>query len=261
MASITVNTPDIWLACFPRPALNGHKYNRGHALIFAAPSLTGATRLAAGACSRIGAGLVSVLAHGNGDIYRSALDADIMVTKRQGINADKIAVAMGGSGGMHDQDYHALLENRYESPRVFDADAIPHFQDFSKLDNQCVLTPHGGEFARKFPNLKGDRADMAVNAAKATGAIVVLKGAETIIAHPDGRRIVNEHASPYLAKAGTGDVLAGMITGLIAQGMPVFEASCAAVWVHGDAAIRFGPGLIATDIIDTIPAILADILT
>lgn len=259
-ASIMINTPDIWLDSFPRPAPNGHKYNRGHALIFAAPSLTGATRLAAGGCSRIGAGLVSVLAHGNGDIYRATLDADLMVSDGRGINVDKISVVMGGSGGMRDQDYHALLENRYDCPRIFDADAIPHFQDFSKLDSHCVLTPHGGEFARKFPELSGDRADMAMNAAKATGAVMVLKGAETIIAHPDGRMIVNNHASPYLAKAGTGDVLAGMITGLIAQGMPIFEACCAAVWMHGDAALRFGPGLIATDIIDTIPVILADIL-
>ncbi|PCI87410.1 MAG: NAD(P)H-hydrate dehydratase [Hyphomicrobiales bacterium] len=259
--SIITNTPDIWRDCFPRPAASGHKYNRGHALIFAAPSLTGATRLAAGACSRIGAGLVSVLVHDNGDIYRATLDADIMVSDGQAINADKIAVAMGGSGGMDDQDYQALLQNRYNCPRVFDADAIPHSQDFSKLDSHCVLTPHGGEFARKFPDLSGDKADMALDAAKATGAIVVLKGAETIIAHPDGRRIVNVHASPYLAKAGTGDVLAGMIAGLIAQRMPIFEACCAGVWMHGDAAIRFGPGLIASDIIDIIPAILGDILT
>lgn len=260
LSSVIFNMVDIWLDAFPRPALDGHKYNRGQALIFGAPLLTGATRLAAGGCSRIGAGLVSILANGNGDIYRSTLDADIMVNDTQSVNAEKVSVVLGGSGGMHDAHYHALLDNEYDCPRVFDADAIPHPQDFEKLDSQCVLTPHEGEFALKFPHLSGDKVEMAVSAAKATGAIVVLKGAETIIAHPDGRKVVNDHASPYLAKAGTGDVLAGMITGLIAQDMPIFEACCAAVWMHGEAGKRFGAGLIASDIIDLIPVILSDIL-
>ena len=101
---------------------------------------------------------------------------------------------------------------------------------------------------------------MAFEAAKACGAIVVLKGFKTIIAAPNGRIIVNSHASPYLAKAGTGDVLAGMITGLIAQGMPGFEASCAAVWIHGEAALRFGPGLIASDISGLVPEILKELM-
>lgn len=257
---VILNKIDIWLDCFPRPALDGHKYDRGQALIYGAPLLTGATRLAAAGCSRIGAGLVTILAHGNGDIYRSTVAPDIMINDGQSVNAEKINVVLGGSGGMHDEDYYALLGNRYNCPRVFDADAIPHSQDFEKLDSQCVLTPHGGEFARKFPNLSGSKVEMAVSAAKISGAIVVLKGAETIIAHPDGHWVVNHHASPYLAKAGTGDVLAGMIAGLIAQGMPIFEACCAAVWMHGEAGIRFGPGLIASDIIDLIPAILSNLL-
>lgn len=255
-----VNRPEIWLDCFPRPALNGHKYNRGQALIFGAPSLTGATRLAASGCSRIGAGLVTVFARGNGDIYRIALDPDIMVADGQVMDSQKISVVVGGSGGIHDQHYRLLLENKYQCPRVFDADAIPTQKDFSKLNEECVLTPHFGEFMRKFPQQTNDKVEMAVMASKSSGAIVVLKGATTIIAQPDGRTVINRHASPYLAKAGTGDVLAGMISGLIAQGMPIFEASCAAVWMHGEAAIRFGPGLIAPDIIDQIPSILADIL-
>ena len=258
--STICNEPSVWLDVFPRPALEGHKYDRGQAVIFGAPLLTGATRLAAGGCSRMGAGLVTVVARGNGDIYRTTLDADIMVSDGRSMNAAKVSVVLGGCGGMHDEDYHALLGNRYECARVFDAGAIPHAQDFFRLDERCVLTPHGGEFARRFPQFSGDKVEMAVGAAKTSGAIVVLKGAETVIADPDGRVVVNDHASAYLAKAGTGDVLAGMITGLIVQGMPIFEACCAAVWMHGDAGIRFGPGLIAPDVIDLIPAILADIL-
>lgn len=264
------NTPEIWLADFPRPSLTGHKYDRGQAVIYGAPSLTGATRLAAGACSRIGAGLVTVLARDNGDIFRATLDADIMVSDAQTINGGRIKVILGGSGGIVDADYRALMENRYGCARVFDADALPLAQDFEKLDEQCVLTPHDGEFARTFPklsgrhlsgrHLSGDRVEMALEAAKITGSVMVLKGAQTIIARPDGRWVMNEHASAYLAKAGTGDVLAGLITGLIAQGMPIFEACCAAVWMHGEAGIRFGAGLIATDIIDLMPAILSDIL-
>ncbi len=254
------NNSDVWLDVFPRPTLDGHKYNRGQALIFGAPLLTGATRLAASSCSRMGAGLVTIVAHSNADIYRTTLDADIMVTDGRNVNAAKINVLLGGSGGIHGGDYQDLLSNRYNCPRVFDADAIPDVQDFFRLDAQCVLTPHGGEFARKFPRLSGSKVQKAVEAAKISGAIIVLKGAETITAHPEGHYIVNNHASPYLAKAGTGDVLAGMITGLIAQGMPLFEACCAAVWMHGEIGIRIGPGLIATDIIDLIPEILTHIL-
>jgi hydroxyethylthiazole kinase-like uncharacterized protein yjeF len=255
-----INGPDFWLDVFPHPRPNGHKYDRGHALIFGAPELTGATRLAAGACSRIGAGLVTVLAPMSPDVYRFTLPADIMVREKIPSDLTKINVVLGGSGGLLLEHRDALLDNLFQTPRIFDADAIPGAKEFSYLDENCVLTPHDGEFARSFSDLGGAREEMAVLAAKAAGAVIVLKGAKTIVAHPDGRMIVNDHASPYLAKAGTGDVLAGMITGLIAQKMPIFEACCAAVWMHGEAAIRFGPGLIASDIADLIPKILSDLL-
>ena len=255
-----INHPEIWLNEFPHPIHDGHKYDRGHALIYAAPKLTGATRLAAGACSRVGAGLVSVLAPTNPDIYRTTLPADIMVREDMPFDQSKINVVIGGSGGMIVEHRDALLDNIFNTPRIFDADAIPGFTDFSYLDENCVLTPHDGEFTRSFPKLGGAREEMAVLAAKSAGAVIVLKGQKTIIAHPDGRWVINDHASPYLAKAGTGDVLAGMITGLVAQKMPIFEACCAAVWMHGDAAIRVGPGLIAGDIPKMIPEILGDLL-
>jgi NAD(P)H-hydrate epimerase len=122
-----------------------------------------------------------------------------------------------------------------------------------------VLTPHDGEFIRLFGEMPGTREDRALAAARLSRAVVVLKGAQTVIAHPDGRVVVNDHSSPYLATAGAGDVLAGMTLGLLAQGMPAFEASCAAVWIHGEAALRFGPGLVAPDIIEQIPGILREL--
>ncbi len=261
------NTPDLWIESFPCPRAEGHKYDRGHAVIYGAPELTGATRLAASACSRMGAGLVSVLVDQKVDLYRTVLPADIMVRetggmKRGGAKSLKnVSVALGGSGGISDVHQKKLLDNDFQSARVFDADALPVFGDFEKLDSLCVLTPHEGEFERVFPDIKGDsREDRATQAAALCGSVLVLKGAQTIIADPMGRCVENNHASPYLAKAGTGDVLAGMIAGLIGQGMPVFEASCAAVWIHGEAGQRCGAGLVASDLSDILPFIFKDLL-
>lgn len=254
------NEPVTWLDHLPRPSADSNKYHRGHALILAAPELTGATRLAASACSRIGAGLVSVIAPRKADIYRETLPADIMVREAITPEIKKVSAVLGGSGGIIAEHRSFLLENSYEACRVFDADALPAAQDYIFLDNKCVLTPHEGEFARIFPELSGNRQEQALQAAKASGAHIILKGAETVIASPEGRAVINAHASPYLAKAGTGDVLAGLLTGLLAQHMPVFEACCAATWFHGEAALRFGPGLVASDIPDMLPNIISELL-
>lgn len=150
---------------------------------------------------------------------------------------------------------------KLKKPVLLDADALNVFESmtdelFPALHENCVLTPHEGEFLRLFPHLKGTREERAAQAAKLSGANVLLKGAETVIASPSGEIIVNDHATPWLATAGAGDVLAGMIGGLLAQGMASFKACGAAAWLHGEAGIKLGAGLVAPDIITAIPEII-----
>jgi NAD(P)H-hydrate epimerase len=147
---------------------------------------------------------------------------------------------------------------------VLDADAITSFQDepqglFSLLDDKCVLTPHEGEFERLFPGLL-DQSASKLEAARAAAAralcVVLLKGADTIIAAPSGKAVINANAPATLATAGAGDVLSGLVAGLLAQGMTAFDAACAAAWLHGEAARLFGPGLIAEDLPEMLPKVL-----
>lgn len=247
------NSPDLWTHKLLVPENDIHKYERGMAAIYGAPSLTGATRLAAGACARMGAGLVNVVCTPDtADIFRSTLPAHILV-RDMDWNDPRISARLYGCGGLA-KGVHIRLDR----PAVIDADALLAKPEV--LNEKTVITPHEGEFSRMFPELKGSRAERAQAAARQTGAIVVLKGAQTLISHPDGRLIENDHASAYLASAGAGDVLAGMITGLLAQGVPAFEAASASVWIHGDCALRFGAGLVASDLIDLIPAVLKEVL-
>jgi hydroxyethylthiazole kinase-like uncharacterized protein yjeF len=247
------NSPDLWAQTLLIPENDIHKYERGVAAIYGAPSLTGATRLAAAACARMGTGLVNVLCVSEtADIYRASLPAHILV-RDLNWNDPRISARLYGCGGLAKG-----VQIRIDRPAVIDADAL--FAMPEVLDDKTVITPHEGEFSRMFPELKGSRTERAQEAARQTGAVVVLKGAQTLIAHPDGRIIENDHASSYLASAGTGDVLAGMIAGLLAQDVPTFEAASAAVWIHGDCALRFGAGLVASDLIDLIPVSLKEVL-
>jgi ADP-dependent NAD(P)H-hydrate dehydratase / NAD(P)H-hydrate epimerase len=264
------NQPGWWLDDFPWAEAQGHKYARGHALIAGGAVMTGAARLAARGAARIGAGLVTVAAPEPAfAIYGAALTgvivapiaglddfAALLADKRH--NAALIGPGAGTAPETRDKALKILAAGKHA---VLDADALTVFADqpanlFSAIRAPCVLTPHEGEFARLF-DTAGSKLDRARRAAKASGAAIVLKGADTVIAAPDGKAAINENAPPTLATAGSGDVLAGLVLGLLAQGMPAFEAASAAVWLHGAAAQHFGAGLVAEDLIDALPAILA----
>lgn len=256
-----INRPQLWADHLPVPKGTIDKYGRGHALILAAGQLTGATRLAATSCSRIGAGLVSVLAARRTDVYRASLPPQVMVWDGVFAKPSKVTVVLVGCGGVETRAFERLIGRSSNCHQIFDAGAIPAALRLRAPDRRHrIITPHRGEFDRTFPPSGGSIYDRAAAAARQTSSFVVLKGAETIIVAPDGNMVVNRRSSPYLATAGTGDVLAGMICGLVAQKMPPFEACCAAVWMHSEAALRFGPGLVASDIPDFTPAILGHLL-
>lgn len=289
------NGPQLWGHRFPRPLTGGHKYHRGHALVLGGAEMTGAARLAARAARRIGAGLVTlVVPEAVQAIYAADAPGTIVLPEDRWLDqlADprRNAVLLGPGGGPGPALRDRVLEGlRAERATVLDADALTAFEGASLQDladalhDRCVLTPHDGEFARLFQGLgdwvqgvqgqgvqteRGQRQDVvpvapsvdrltrARAAAAHTGAVVLLKGSDTVVAAPDGRAAINANAPPTLATAGAGDVLAGLIVGLLAQGMPAFEAAAAAAWLHGDTAAARGPGLIAEDLVDHLPASL-----
>jgi NAD(P)H-hydrate epimerase len=271
--SLHENAPALWH--FPWPRAGGQKYSRGHCLVVSGSSFeTGAARLAARGALRVGAGLVSVASPPDAVAVNSIHLTAIMVKPFDGaaglsaLLADKrLNAVVIGPGLGAGRETRALVDAALKSAAsvVLDADAITSFKDdqkglFSRLHKRCVLTPHAGEFERLFPGVLGESAskvEAVRSAAKRAGAVVLLKGADTVIATPAGRVIVNTNAPPSLATAGSGDVLAGIIAGLLAQGMPVFDAAACGVWLHGDAANRFGPGLIAEDLPEMLPKVLA----
>jgi NAD(P)H-hydrate epimerase len=267
------NGLESWGSVFPVPDIRGHKYGRGHALVVGGHTMTGAARLAALACARAGAGLVTIAAPAAvWPVYAGSLTSTLVVPlptddSLDGVIADqrKNVVLIGPGAGVSDttrRQVEQVLAARRSA--VLDADALTVFADdpqclFHAIGAPCVLTPHAGEFARLFET-SGNKLGDARRAAALSGAIVVLKGADTVIAAPDGRAAINANAPAYLATGGTGDVLAGLITGLMAQGMEAFQAACAAVWLHGLAADLFGPGLIADDLPAMIPRALRRLL-
>ncbi|NIA67260.1 NAD(P)H-hydrate dehydratase [Pelagibius litoralis] len=268
------NSPALWLAGFPWRPAEAHKYQAGHALISGGTEMTGAAQLASRAALRIGAGLVS-LACSPASLPIYALANPSVITLAVGAAADFVAaladprrnaVLVGpGNGVGADTRERAIAALEAGRSLVLDADALTVFEgrteELFKLTaasaGETVLTPHDGEFRRLFPGIAGDPLERARVAAAQSGAIVVLKGPDTVVAAPDRRASINGSAPPWLATAGTGDVLSGMIVGLLAQGMPAFLAAGAAVWIHAQAAFAFGPGMISEDLPDALPKVLA----
>ena len=269
------NLPALWLDAFPWPRTDAHKYARGSvAVVSGHMTHTGAARLAARAALRIGAGLVTLLSPPDAVLVNAAHLEAVMLKPfaNAGELADAVsratAAVIGPAAGVSAATRANLLALALTGARlVVDADAITVFRDepdalFAALGPGDVLTPHLGEFERLFPGLLAaspERITAARAASARAGAVVLLKGSDTVIAAPDGRAAVTTNGSPYLATAGSGDVLAGFISGLLAQGMESFEAACAGVWIHAEAGRGFGPGLIAEDLPGLAPAVLREL--
>ncbi len=264
-----MNNPRLWVDRFPWPRLEEHKYSRGHAVVTGGQHMTGAAQLAARSAQRVGAGLVTAIVPSEALLVYKVTLSSVMV--HAFLDNDSFAEFIGerritaclvgpGNGVSSSTRELALAALRSGKPVVLDADALTVFEDTTSMLNDaisgpCVLTPHDGEFTRLF-DTSGDKVARVRRAAAHSGSVVVLKGADTVIAAPDGRAVINENAPPDLATGGSGDVLAGFVTGLMAQGQSPFDAACTAVWLHGAAAAAFGPGLVADDIIETLPVVL-----
>jgi len=273
------NGPQVWGGLFPRPDPWAHKYTRGHAVVVSGgPSTTGAGRLAARGALRAGAGLVTIASPREALAINAAASLAVMVRQVDGpaeltaFLADKRrnAIVLGPGGGvgplMQEQVLAALASH---AAVVLDADALTSYAENpgplvsairSRPERGAVLTPHHGEFSRVFSEIidkanANSKLEQTRLAADFCSAIVVQKGADTVVAEPGGRATIADNGPPNLATAGSGDVLAGIIAGLMAQGMPAFEAASAGVWLHGEAAAEFGAGLISEDLPDMLPPV------
>jgi ADP-dependent NAD(P)H-hydrate dehydratase / NAD(P)H-hydrate epimerase len=273
------NIPQTWQKSFPVPRVDGQKYNRGHALVVSGDiAATGAARLSARGALRAGAGLVTLASPRDALAVNAAALTAVMVRaidtvvefgellSDKRLNALVIGPGAGVGERTHDFVLTALSAGRH---LVLDADALTSFADApdrlfeaikSASDPQVVLTPHEGEFPRLFSDISNkhphrSKLERVRAAAERSGAVVLLKGPDTVVAAPDGRATIAANAPPWLATAGAGDVLAGMIAGLLAQGVAAFEAASIGVWMHGEAAREAGPGLIAEDLPEVLPAV------
>jgi NAD(P)H-hydrate epimerase len=273
------NQPVAWAGAYRRPGFSAHKYSRGHVAVVSGPRLkTGAARLAARAALRAGAGLVTVLTPPDAAAENAAHLTAVMLREADGAGAvaraleDRrlTAAVIGPGAGVGEATRETTLAIlSAPAAAVLDADVFSSFADapqrlFAALRMRDVLTPHEGEFERLFPDIdiaSQGRLAAAHAAAARAGAVIVLKGADTVIAAPDGRAAINVNAPPDLATAGSGDVLAGIIAAHLGQGMPAFEAAAAAVWLHGAAGQAAGPGLIAEDLPERLPEVLRALLS
>ncbi|HRE20320.1 MAG TPA: NAD(P)H-hydrate dehydratase [Rhabdaerophilum sp.] len=261
------NSPDLWRHALPLRAADDHKYSRGAMLVLSGPEFrTGASRLAAHAALQIGAGLVTLVGTPDALREQAAQVTAIMLRPfetladfRDCVAGDRLrAIVMGPAAGIGEATRRLVtIAARSSAGLVLDADALTSFdgdaEALSALLRQrrvaTILTPHEGEFARVFPDLRESREDRVLAASASLGAVVVLKGHRTLIAAPDGRLIENHNAPPSLATAGSGDVLAGLVGGLLTQGMPGFEAAAAGVWLHGEIGRMAGAHPTAEDFI------------
>ncbi len=273
------NVPQSWQGFFPVPQIDGHKYARGHTVVLSGElASTGAARLAARGALRAGAGLVTVASPRDALAVNAAALTAVMVrpvdtpvefadmVSDRRLNSIVIGPGAGVSERTRDLVHTALSAKR---GLVLDADALTSFAEaperlFESIKaaegGQVVLTPHEGEFPRLFSDISNkhpgrSKLERVRDAAERSGAVVLLKGPDTVVASPDGRASIASNAPPWLATAGAGDVLAGMIAGMLAQGVPAFEAACIGVWLHGEAAGEAGPGLIAEDLPEVLPAV------
>jgi hydroxyethylthiazole kinase-like uncharacterized protein yjeF len=272
------NVPDFWASSFPVPRIDSHKFSHGHAVVVSGNiAATGAARLAARAALRAGAGLVTVasprdaLAVNAGALTAvmvRPVDTAVEFAELIGGKVNACVIGPGAGVGEKTRDFVlALLEAKRHA--VLDADALTSFADaperlFDAIkatgEAQVVLTPHEGEFSRLFSDIGGEslprsKLERVRIAAERSGAVVLLKGPDTVVASPDGRATIAANAPPWLATAGSGDVLAGIIGGFLAQGVSAFEAACIGVWMHGEAGSEAGPGLIAEDLPEVLPAV------
>lgn len=270
-----------------------HKYTHGHALILCGgPGRTGAARLAARGALRVGAGLATLGVPPSARQEVASQITALMLRRVDGaesltemlMDARLNALCLGPGLGVErarELVPPALGEGGVKPrPTVLDADALTAFQDdpaalFAMLHESCVLTPHAGEFARLFPEIadklnakptKGpaySKVDATREAARRAGCVVLFKGPDTVIAASDGRASVNsahyDRAAPWLATAGSGDVLAGLITGLLARGFAPMQAAETGAWLHVECALSFGPGLIAEDIAEELPKVFREL--
>ncbi len=275
--SIFYNDPEIWANRYPWPDTNSHKYQRGHAVIAGGETITGAARLAALAARRIGAGLVTIAAPTKsfaiysaglpGNLVKETPNANAFTAYLNDPRCNAVLIGPGSGISLETRD-KVLGALKLKKSCILDADALTTFSNNSELlfnsiqcATSCVLTPHEGEFKRLFDiSPTEDKLTRTRKAAETSGAVVLLKGADTIIAQPNGTTVINSTGTPFLATAGSGDVLAGMITGLIAQGANTLDAAAISTWLHGIAAENFGPGIIAEDLIDQMPAALNNLM-
>jgi NAD(P)H-hydrate epimerase len=267
---LVCNEPGVWRAGINWPGVDGHKYHRGHLLVIGGATMTGAGRLVARAARRAGAGLLTVVAEpASLSVY--AADSPGIMTAPIATLDDLLkdcrhnALVIGPGFGVGDETCSRIITLlHYCRCTVLDADALTSFAEqpstlFFAIQGPTVLTPHEGEFARLFPDIEGDKLSRARAAAKRSGATVLIKGADTVVAAPDGRAAINTIDAPWLATAGSGDVLAGIIGGLMAQGMEMFDAACMGAWLHARAGGDIGPGLIAEDIPHHLPVLLGQL--